>query len=92
MPRLQAVCLAQASSVKMVLPYPSRQQVTHTVGWLTCKAMSRFIFMEKGFVNQPSSRKAKSVFSGGLFVCRHPSSSRAFHLVVFSSSVCVVGQ
>jgi hypothetical protein len=25
-------------------------------------------------------------------MCRHPSSSRAFHWVVFSSSVCVAGQ
>jgi len=33
-PRFQAVFLAQASSVKMALPRPSRQQVTHAVGWL----------------------------------------------------------
>jgi len=30
-PRFQAVFLAQASSVKMALPRPSRQQVTQAV-------------------------------------------------------------
>jgi hypothetical protein len=36
-PRLQTVFLAQANSVKMALPRPSRQQVTHTVGRLNCQ-------------------------------------------------------
>ncbi len=31
-PRFQAVSLAQAGSVKMTLPRPTRQQVTHAVG------------------------------------------------------------
>jgi len=33
-PRSQAVFLAQANSVKVALPFPTRQQVTQTVGRL----------------------------------------------------------
>jgi len=33
-PRFEVFSVAQTSPVKMVLPYPSRQQVTHTVGQL----------------------------------------------------------
>ena len=59
-----SVFFGSGNSVKTTFSRPSRQQVTHTVGWLTYGTENLYISINEGFVNPQSTGKSRSVLTG----------------------------